>query len=83
MPGWEKPNFGEPDRAHFDFDKFSAFELELEQEVAQLSAAAGIEPYSPPPKVEKEPPAPSERELMLSRTAAFLADSESLFQIAS
>ena len=72
MSNWEKPDFGQPDRAHFNFEEFIAFGQSLEHEVAEFRTMVGSEPYTPPPKAEQTPKQMSEREQKLANAASFL-----------
>jgi hypothetical protein len=76
MSNWEKPNFGDHDRKHFDFAKFSAFTDQLIQDEEEIRAAAQLEPYSPPkrPEAVVETPEILTREQKLERAASFMAD---------
>ncbi|MBA3758245.1 hypothetical protein H0X10_01265 [Candidatus Saccharibacteria bacterium] len=83
MSAWEKPDFGEPDRAHFEFEKFTSFGQELEQEVAELRAAVGSEPYVGRPKEAKVPELLSERQQKIADASTFLSTLDLSLAVAS
>lgn len=83
MSAEDFPDFGGHDRAHFDFEAFVVHEKQLEEDVAEMRAITGSEPYIPPPKPEKlSEPEPSRADKVDS-AAKFLASLDDLLLIAS
>lgn len=83
MSAEDFPDFGGHDRAHFDFEAFSIHEKQLEEDMAELRAITGSEPYTPPPRAEKVAEPEPSRSDKLDSAAKFLASLDDLLPIAS
>lgn len=76
---WNPPDYGNADRAHFDFQRFEQDQQALAEEVAVLRTQLGSEPYKPQPRqaeaaTETEPT----RQDKMTRAAGFLASMDTV-----
>lgn len=71
---WTPPDYGNADRAHFDFQQFEQDQQALAEEVAALRTQLGTEPYTPQPRqAETAIDTGPTRQDKMERAADFLA----------